>query len=136
MIERYTGFPFVRRRFEDIFNGFNEDTERDLVPKSDIYEEGNNFYITLEIPGLKKEDVKIKLEDNLLVIEGEKKIDKEIEGRKYHYCERASGTFQRSFRVPDYIKIDSIKAKFDNGILTVELPKTEEEKKTREIEID
>lgn len=136
MIERYTGYPFIRKRFEDIFNSFNEDLDKDLVPKSDIYEEGNSFYITLEVPGLKKEDIKINMENNLLVVEGEKKIDKEVEGRKYHYCERSSGSFQRSFRVPDYINVDSINAKFDEGVLTIQLPKNEEEKKTREIAID
>lgn len=98
------------------------------LPSMEIVEKDDSLLVTAELPGVKKDDVDITLEDGVLTIRGEKKEEKkeekdEKEG-KYHMWERKYGSFQRSFTLPHEVEVDKIDAKFDNGILTVTLPKT------------
>lgn len=103
-------------------------------PAVDISEDNNNFYLNLELPGMKKEDVKVKYEENLLTVTGEKKAEREEKDVNFHRVERSYGKFERSFRVPTRIVSDKIDADFANGILTITLPKAEEVK-PKEIEV-
>jgi HSP20 family protein len=106
----------------------------DWIPAVDVEETGENFLIRAEMPGLKKEDVKISLAENILTVSGEKKMETKTDERKYHRLERTYGSFQRSFSLPEPIKADKISAVFKDGILEVKVPKSEEAK-PREIDI-
>lgn len=121
-------------------NVFDSDTRETSLfkgtwnPAVDISEDKDNFYLHVELPGLTKEDVKVKYEEGLLSVTGEKKAEKEEKDVNYHRVERSYGKFERSFRVPSRIVNENIDADFSNGVLTVTLPKAEEIK-PKEIEV-
>ncbi|NIR49122.1 Hsp20/alpha crystallin family protein [candidate division KSB1 bacterium] len=104
------------------------------TPAVDISEDNDNFYLHVELPGLSKQDVHIRYEDGLLSISGEKKDLNENDGLNFHRLERASGKFERSFRLTNEIIRDQIDAHFENGVLSITLPKAEEAK-AKDIEI-
>jgi HSP20 family protein len=106
--------------------GLNSDT--DWSPSVDVVETQEGYEVKAEVPGIKKEDIHISFEGGLLTLKGEKKQESEEKDRNYHKVERAYGRFERSFRLPDGIKADAIKAKYDNGVLTIAIPKAEEAK--------
>lgn len=98
------------------------------TPPVDIREEEDAYVVEVELPGLKKEDVRITMENNILTIQGEKKQLKEEKREKYYRAERAYGSFTRSFALPTTVKSDKIEAEYKDGILTITLPKVEEAK--------
>jgi HSP20 family protein len=110
-----------------------EDTEISYCPKTDIFETKDEFVLKLELPGVKKGDVKITFENNTLTIAGEKK--KEGNGEELKYQETCFGKFERSFAFPMEVDANKGKADFKDGILTIVLPK-KELTKTKEIEIE
>jgi HSP20 family protein len=97
-------------------------------PAVDISEDENNIYVAMEIPGMKKEDINVSLENNVLSLRGEKKQEKEIKEENYHRWERNYGSFSRAFELPMPVQADKIKASYKEGVLHVELPKAEEVK--------
>jgi len=103
-------------------------------PAVDISEDKDNFYVNVEVPGLKKDDVKISFQDGTLSIQGEKKVEREEKDKNYHRVERGFGKFERFFRIPTNVKVDQIEAKFENGLLNITVPKAEEAK-PKEIEV-
>src|SRR2546430_15737931 len=100
----------------------------DWAPLADITEDDKEYIIKAELPDLKKEEVKVAVENGVLTISGERKFEKEEKKRKYHRVERAYGTFMRSFTLPDDANASNVKAEFKDGILTVHLPKSEHAK--------
>ena len=102
----------------------------DWSPRVDITETDKAFVIKAEIPGVRKEDVKVTVENGVLSICGERKQEKEEKGEKFHRVERHYGSFCRSFTLPANADEGTIKAAFKDGMLTLEIPKTEEEKPT------
>ncbi|HSE96750.1 MAG TPA: Hsp20/alpha crystallin family protein [Blastocatellia bacterium] len=96
------------------------------VPPCDVYETEKELIIKLEIPGVKKEDVLINVEENVLWIRGERKFEEEFKKENYHRMERRYGEFLRSFVLPPFIEINKIYAEFKEGLLYLYLPKTEE----------
>jgi HSP20 family protein len=107
----------------------------DYRPRVDIFEDRDNIYLSVELPGVTKENVNIKVNDeNMLVIEGEKKQPEMKDDLEQIRCERRYGSFSRSFMLSDKIDKDSIKARFDNGVLEITLAK-KESAKPRDIEI-
>jgi HSP20 family protein len=118
----------------DKFSG-GELQSRVWQPLVDIYEEDDKFVIKAEIPEVKKEDISINLENNVLTIKGERKMEKEEKKENYHRAERFYGMFQRSFTLPGIVDQDKIKANLENGVLTLEIPK-KEEVKPKKIEIN
>jgi HSP20 family protein len=97
----------------------------DWTPSVDISETEGEYQIKAEIPDVKKEDVKITLEDGVLTIQGERKHEKEEKGKKFHRIERSYGSFARTFALPDVIEVDQVKAEFKDGVLRVHLAKSE-----------
>jgi HSP20 family protein len=100
----------------------------DWIPAVDVSETGGEFHIKAEIPDVKKEDVKVTLEDGVLTIQGQRKQEKEDKGTKYHRVERTYGSFVRSFTLPDLVDEEKVKAEFKDGVLTLQLPKSEKAK--------
>lgn len=95
-------------------------------PAVDISESMEDFFVTADLPGLSKDDVKISYEDGVITIKGEKKQEKEEKDKNYHRVERSYGMFERSFRLPSRIDVNKIEARFKDGVLNLRLPKTEE----------
>lgn len=98
------------------------------MPKVRISEDKDNFYINMEIPGMTKEDVKISIENNVLSVNGTKKQEKKTEETNLIVNEIYFGEFSRNFNLSNDIKIDSIDAEYNNGVLNITLPKVEEAK--------
>lgn len=108
----------------------------DWTPIVDISETDKAYLIKGEIPGVKKEDVKVTIEDGMLTVRGERHQEKEDKGEKFHRVERCYGSFMRSFRLPDDADESTVKAEFKDGIISITLPKSEKAKnKPKEIEV-
>jgi len=106
-----------------------------LAPAVDIVETGNDIRVSVELPGVSKDDVNVGFHDGSLIIKGEKKDLSVTEGENLRRSERRHGTFQRKFEIGMPVNSQEIKARFKDGVLTVTLPKTEEAK-PREISIE
>ena len=137
----------VEREFNRIFNsmgnrfevtrkeGFDEEFDNAVwMPLTDIAEDNDNYYLKVDLPGIKKQDVKISYIDGNLSISGERVQDKEAKDKKIHRIERSYGKYYRSFNIPKEIKDDKIKAEFKDGQLTITIPKADEVK-PKEIDI-
>jgi HSP20 family protein len=114
---------------------FNPFRESGFIPATNIIENDNTFQIELAAPGMQKEDFKINLENNVLTISSEKKTEKKEEMGNYTRKEFQYGTFCRSFTLPKTVETEKIKAVYENGILKMDLPKKEETKVSKEIQI-
>lgn len=99
-------------------------TVADWAPSADIAETDTAYLIKAEIPGVRKEDVKVTVEDGMLMMQGERKLEKEENGKRFHRIERSYGSFMRSFRVPDDADENNVKAEFKDGMLNVTLAKS------------
>jgi HSP20 family protein len=100
----------------------------DWIPTVDISETETEYVIKAELPGMKKEDVNVTLEDGVLTIQGERKQESEEKGKKHHRVERSYGSFVRSFTLPDYVDGTKVTASFKDGVLNLHLPKSEKAK--------
>jgi HSP20 family protein len=101
----------------------------EISPSVDIFEEGDDVVVKAELPGMKKEDIEVKLTDNTITISGEKKKEEKVEKKDYYRLERSYGSFCRAFSLPAEVQTDKAKAQFKDGILEVRIPKSEEAKK-------
>jgi HSP20 family protein len=137
------GFETISKKMNDFVNEFEKGFSFEyggFAPRIDIVEDEKNLFVQAELAGLKKEDVKVKINDEgVLCISGEKKRDSKIDSSdgstQIIRIERAYGAFNRSFMLPDNINKDSIKAKFENGILEISLEKKEPEK-PKEVQVE
>jgi HSP20 family protein len=134
-------FRLLHQRMNRFFNEgtpfvFPEETlsMKAWVPSCDIYETENEIVVKAELPGAKKEDVKVNIENNLLTISGERKFIEETRKENYVRVEREYGQFLRSFTLPITIDATKVLADFKDGLLTITLPKREEAK-PKQIEI-
>src|SRR5699024_9305526 len=129
----------MSKRFSDIMDEFFNDavqTRRDsFVPGIDIAETDSQFEISAELPGLKKEDINISLDNGRLSISGERNMKKEEEGKTFHRVETSYGSFSRSFQLPDNVDEESINASYENGLLNITVDKSADKVK-KQIEIN
>ena len=109
-------------------------TVSEWTPLVDITEDDKEYLIKAELPEVKKEEVKITVENGLLTISGERRIEKEEKGKRYHRVERAYGSFIRSFSLPDDADGHKVNADFKDGVLRVHLAKSEQAK-PKQIEV-
>ncbi len=131
------------RLFEDFWKGSGTHTfmtrplrHGDLTPRVDETEDENAFHVKVELPGMDQDDVDVTLSGGVLIIRGEKKREEEEKGKGYYRSERSFGSFRRSLPIPVDVDESKIEAKFEKGILYIELPKTEEaQKKVKHISI-
>jgi HSP20 family protein len=105
------------------------------VPATDVSEDANTIQITMELAGVNPEDVRISLEGNVLTIRGEKRQEDEENSERVHRIERIYGMFERTFVLPNTADPDRIEARYENGVLTVSIPKTERAR-PREIQVN
>ncbi len=107
------------------------------TPAVDIYETENSLVVTAEIPGISEKDIEVKIENNQLIIKGERKFEKEAKEENYHRIERVYGSFYRSFSLPNTVDHDKVKAEYKNGVLKITMGKREEVKpKQIKIEVE
>jgi HSP20 family protein len=122
----------VNQLFNQAFGGFEglgreqPLTTATFLPPVDISEDEHNIAIKAEIPGLTEKDLNITLDNNVLTISGERKFEDEDKKENFHRIERRYGRFTRSFTLPVGVDAQNVNATFENGILTVSLPKREE----------
>lgn len=122
----------IQRYFDDFPNfGFN--LNENFYPRIDISEDKDNINVLAEIPGVKKNDIKITLQDNILTIEGEKKKETEQKEKNYFRSERTHGSFKRCFTLPDLVDSEKVEAKFEDGMLNIQLKKIEQKVKSEKV---
>jgi len=123
------------RMMEDFLSGGRAGEMMAWGPNVDIVENPEGFEIHAELPGVKQEDVKITLDNNVLTLSGEKR--QEVKEDKSNYCrvERSYGRFERTFSLPTTIKADAVRASYEDGVLRIQLPKAESAK-SRSITIE
>ena len=103
-------------------------TAAEWSPSVDISEDDKEYLIKADLPEVKKEDVKLSVQDDVMTISGERKYEKEEKGKKYHRIERAYGSFMRSFTLPEDADGSKVSAEYKEGVLKVHLPKSEKAK--------
>ena len=130
------GMPLLRRMFDLEPVGRFESSFTFPSPAIDVSEDEKAYRIAAELPGLEAKDLDISIVGDTLVIKGEKQQEKEQKDKSYHVTERAYGSFQRAFALPDGVARDKIAADLSKGVLTLTLPKmAEAQKPTKKIEI-
>jgi HSP20 family protein len=137
--EPFAGLGNVRSMFNDLFDGnFDRSWAQPSIskwyPAVDVLEGKDSYLIRAELPGMKREDIKVEVKDGTLVLSGERKSEKPAEGVEYRHVERVNAKFWRSFSLPDTVKHDGIEATYKEGVLEVRVPKAEEAK-PRQIEV-
>lgn len=125
--------PTTARLFEELFDDFpffgSTLPSRDYqAPSVDIMEKDGNLILRAELPGLNEKDIDLKIEGNILTLKGERKMENEDDKGTYHRVESYYGSFTRSFRLPDTVDYEQIKAEYKNGILKVTIPQKPEAK--------
>lgn len=140
-VDPFRGFDTMMRRMNDVFDEVNRGGIRfevgDFTPRVDVAETDGSITLHAELPGIDKKDVKITINDgNILTIAGEKKREEKTEDKEKNYMriERSYGSFARSFTLPDNVATENISAAFDNGVLTITVPK-KEPAKPKELEV-
>ncbi|ALA58506.1 Hsp20/alpha crystallin family protein [Nitrospira moscoviensis] len=109
-------------------NGKENLTVADWIPTVDISETDGEYLIKAELPEVKKEDVKVTVENGVLTLQGERRQEKEEKGKKFHRVERSYGSFVRSFTLPESVEEGGVKAEYKDGVLNLHLPKSEKVK--------
>jgi HSP20 family protein len=130
----------TRKRFNRLF-GDNDFWDPSGVtnggewpPAVDIIENDHNLIVKAELPGIDAKDVVVTVENNVLTLKGERHTEKEVKKENYHRMERAFGSFYRAFVLPAFLDGETIRAEFRNGLLTITIPKRENDK-TRTVEV-
>jgi HSP20 family protein len=131
--DTYRDVLALQSRLNNIFqdfsrNGENETVTAAFVPPVDIYEDEHKLALKIEIPGVRLEDLDVRMENNTLTVKGERNFQSEGKEENFHRVERRYGSFYRAFTVPNTIDPESIKAEYDAGILRLELQKKPESK--------
>ena len=139
-LANYGGLRQLNRLLDDAFSTWPFENQGTItsawIPPCDIMEDAAQVRIVMEIPGVRPEDVKLSLENNILTIRGEKRQEEqgESEDRRVHRYERSYGVFERTFALPNTVDADQVEAGFEGGVLTVTLPKAER-MRPREIKV-
>jgi HSP20 family protein len=127
-------FALIRAEFDRFFNEpgwagfrwpafrFGRTAEEAWTPQVDVFEKDNRLITRIDLPGLKKEDVKVEVTDGYLAISGERKKEEEEKGEQFYRCEREYGSFYRAVPLPEGVTLENVKATFADGVLEVSVP--------------
>jgi HSP20 family protein len=131
--EPFRGFTTLQDQVNRLFNeSFRTSGEESALtawaPAVDIYETPNELVVKADLPDVSEKDIDIRVENNLLTIRGERKVEKSVSEENFLRVERTYGSFSRSFSLPNTVNSEAIGADYKNGVLTVTLPKREESK--------
>jgi len=129
----------VNRDFDSIFDSFlnfpwHRSVNGDFTPRIDVVEDKEKMELRAELPGMEKDAIKVTFENGVLTISGEKRSKEEKKDANYVWSEISCGSFTRSMTLPDYVDAEKIEADYNNGILTLTMPKVEKAK-PKEIEV-
>jgi HSP20 family protein len=116
----------VNSLFRDFSEGESALTTASFIPAVDIYEDEKKVVLKLEVPGIQEKDLDVSVENNTLTVRGERKFEKEEKEENFHRIERRYGSFYRAFTLPTTVDTESIDAKYDAGVLKLELKKKPE----------
>ena len=119
---------------DDFWNTEGVTTGGEWAPVVDIIENENALTVKAELPGIEPKDVAVNIDNNVLTLKGERRIEKEVKTQSYHRMERAYGTFARSIALPAFVDAEHVKAEFKNGLLMVTVPK-KANARTRAVEV-
>lgn len=111
------------RLFSSLFGGLREEREGFWAPIVDIEEDNENIMVRAEIPGMKKDDIKVSVKGSMLTITGERKQESETKEKTFHRVERSYGKFSRMITLPTEVEADKVKASYKDGMLNITLPK-------------
>ena len=133
----------LQNRLNSIFSDFaRPEAEQEslamgnFIPPVDVYEDAQRLVLKLEVPGIKQEDLDVKLENQTLTVKGERKFEKDEKEENFHRIERRYGSFTRTFTLPQTVDAGSVKANYEQGVLTIALAKKEAAKpKQMQVEI-
>ena len=129
-------FPRLENEMEDLMerylgNGGEDWSLTRFTPSLNVSETENGYDVSVELPGLKPEEVNVEFKDGNLWISGEKKQETEEKGKTYHRIERRHGEFRRMIQLPGAADEEKVEAKFDNGVLAIQVPKSKESRPKR-----
>lgn len=141
--QRGDPFQLLRREMEQLFDdvgGGAGDASAGgggniVAPRMDISEDDHAFTVTAEMPGARPEDVEVTVDEDVLTIRAERTQERETNRRNYHLVERSVGVFQRSLRLPAPVDAGKVQASFDNGVLTVTIPKDDSQVRSRRVQV-
>jgi HSP20 family protein len=132
----------MNRLFEDVFGPEGsvfpqapEPMRGVLSPRVEVTETESDLRVIAELPGVKEQDIEVALDDGVLTLRAEKKVERKDERENTHFTERSYGVFQRSLQLPFQVNPDEVNAAFDNGVLTIAVPKPKEREQRRKIEV-
>ncbi|MFE8070436.1 Hsp20/alpha crystallin family protein [Marinobacteraceae bacterium S3BR75-40.1] len=129
MLDRYSrGSTFPRLGSRTDETGRDLMQRADWAPAVDISEDKEAFYIHAELPGVKKDDIKVNVQDGVLTLQGERRDERDVEEEKRHRIERFYGSFARSFTLPENVDEEGVEAQYKDGVLNLKLKKTEKSK--------
>ena len=123
------------RLFNDFGGGFNQMTLNDFSPQTEIFERGDELVVHADLPGMSKDDISVDIEDDQIVIRGERRNEREHNDEGVYHTERSYGSFYRAIPLPEGIDAEQAKADFSNGVLEITLPKPPQKSKGRSLEI-
>ncbi len=139
MVTKFDPFAEIKRLEDRLFQAYpavkEENTISAFVPTVNTREDEKAYYIEVDLPGVKKDDIHVDISDGVLTISGERKFKKEVKEKDYYKVESSFGKFERSFRLPEDVKEDDIKAETKDGVLNITLPKAKKEEKKKKIEV-
>jgi len=130
----------MNRLFDDVFGDVGMPVAQAwnggmLAPSIDVSETDGELHVKADLPGVSEKDVDVMLNDDILTIKGEKKSEREEKKEDYYFAERAFGAFQRSIRLPFSVDADKVKARFQNGVLDIAIPKGKDQSRAKRISV-
>ena len=131
----------INRLFEEAFHpglslfGGTTGEASMMMPRTELRETDKEIRVIAEMPGVAEKEIEVSLDEDILTIRGEKKAERKEERENTYFTERSFGTFQRSLRLPYHVEPDQVKAAFENGVLTVTMPKNKAQERLHKIPI-
>lgn len=130
----------LQNEMNRLFSGFQQAPQEELLtsawsPQVDIYEDAEGIRLHADLPGVNQKDLDLQVDNGMLTVRGERKLQNEDKKENYHRIERYHGSFTRSFMLPDYADTERVEARFKDGVLEVSIPK-KAEKKPKQIRVE